>query len=154
MPKSPVCGNSPALPKTQIRLGEWPLDTMEQRAAAFADANGIDPAPIAYDPDEPGEVLITDELIDYCNREGLSLDWLVVGDITQMLRHMGSSGRTASAMAAAFDTMAPNVREAARLALRLATQGKLRLDDGLRLIHEAIGNRVQATGAAEQTAET
>ncbi|WP_436398605.1 hypothetical protein [Roseobacter sp. S98] len=57
------------------------MTTPDGRLAWFCAHFELTPPPLSYDEDEPDSLLMTDELIEFCGREGLSLDWFTSGRV-------------------------------------------------------------------------
>ncbi|MEO8242960.1 MAG: hypothetical protein ABI832_11630 [bacterium] len=51
--------------------------------ALFCDTAGVEPVKLAT---RKGEMRLTDELIGWCRITGASLDWITIGDVTNMVR--------------------------------------------------------------------
>ncbi|MEY8827668.1 hypothetical protein AB9K34_04495 [Sedimentitalea sp. XS_ASV28] len=75
----PTHVETPGLSYTFYSEDDADMTTPEGRLAWFCAHFEIDAPALAYDPDEPDELLLTDELLGFCGREGLNLDWLFSG---------------------------------------------------------------------------
>ena len=56
---------------------------VKARIALFCDATGVERVKLAT---RKGEMLLTDDLLDWCRASGVSLDWIRSGDVTTMIR--------------------------------------------------------------------
>lgn len=61
------------------------LTTLEGRIKWFCAKFEVAPPVLEYDVDEPEQIVLTDELLDWTKREGVSLDWLFCGYVTGVL---------------------------------------------------------------------
>ncbi|WP_111734672.1 hypothetical protein [Roseovarius amoyensis] len=113
------------------------LNTLEDRIAWFCEHFEVSPPKIEYDEDEPGAVLLTDELLKWCRVEGISIDWLFAGGV--------------GSMAAVFRDkykIDPEVREAVDLISQLseeeqgiildALKSEAPFEDALQMAHKQI----------------
>lgn len=55
------------------------LSTPQARIAWFCQWFEVTPPTLAYDDEEPDQLLLTDALLRWCRLEGVSLDWLFSG---------------------------------------------------------------------------
>lgn len=70
------------------------LKTTDKRITWFCDHFNVDRPDIEYDPDEPDEILLTDNLLAWTRREGVSLDWLICGSVGGMAATFRDKYRT------------------------------------------------------------
>lgn len=77
----PTHVETPGLNYTFYNEDDADMATPEGRLAWFCAHFELTPPPLAYDDDEPDALLLTDELIGFCEREGLSLDWFFSGHV-------------------------------------------------------------------------
>lgn len=61
------------------------LSTSEGRIEWFCAHFDVTPPKLQYDEDEPDQILLTDELIEWIKREGVSLDWAFFGAVAGAL---------------------------------------------------------------------
>lgn len=59
------------------------LTTAQSRMDWFAAHFEVKPA--ALELNEQGDVILTDELLEFCDREGVSLDWIILGDVAGLV---------------------------------------------------------------------
>lgn len=57
------------------------MKTPEGRLAWFCAHFELIAPTLEYDPDEPDAILLTDDIIEFCNNEGMSLDWFFWGHV-------------------------------------------------------------------------
>lgn len=55
------------------------LSTSEGRIEWFCAHFDVTPPKLQHDEDEPDQILLTDELLEWIKREGVSLDWALCG---------------------------------------------------------------------------
>ena len=85
--------NNPGLPKRTAPGGAYTfyseadadLTTPEGRIKWFCAHFEIEPPVLVYDGDEPDQIMLTDELLDWTKREGACVDWLFCGHVTGAL---------------------------------------------------------------------
>lgn len=77
----PTHVETPGLNYTFYSEDDADMTTPEGRLAWFCAYFELTPPPLAYDDDEPDALLLTDDLIGFCGREGLSLDWFFSGHV-------------------------------------------------------------------------
>jgi hypothetical protein len=51
------------------------------RLKEYCTSQGLPLPPLEFDQDEPGELLMTGALLDFCRAEGISLNWLIAGHV-------------------------------------------------------------------------
>lgn len=61
------------------------LSTIEGRIEWFCIRFEVQPPTLSYDPDEPSEIVMSQEFGDWALREGVDFNWLVCGAVTGSL---------------------------------------------------------------------
>jgi hypothetical protein len=59
--------------------------TIEGRIEWFCTHFEVEPPKLTYDPEAPGALLLTEDLIAWAEFEGVSLDWLICGHVSACL---------------------------------------------------------------------
>ncbi|TNC74149.1 hypothetical protein [Rubellimicrobium roseum] len=116
-----------------VATGEPDLSTIEGRIAACCDWFGLTPPTLTYDEEDPaGGPLMTDALLDWMLDSGVSLDWLISGEV--------------KGMAAVF--------RRATLKEKEFTNALKQFDDvEVRLLHDAVKARLEQGIPLEQALE-
>lgn len=70
------------MPMHNHQLPEGTLTTPEERLDWFCRRFDAEPPQLEY---EDGDILLTDELIKFCGREGMSIDWFFLGDLNGLV---------------------------------------------------------------------
>ncbi len=98
-----ACANDIGLEKRTVEPPTGPYSFYPEAGADFTTSEGriawfsanfeVDPPKLTYDEDEPDQILLTDELLEWVKAVGGSLDWLFCGKVGPALteyrkRHM------------------------------------------------------------------
>ena len=62
------------------------MTTVEGRLEWFCKHFEVDHPSLEYDEDEPDQILMTEELITFCQIEGVSLDWIILGYVAGAIK--------------------------------------------------------------------
>jgi len=61
------------------------LTTPQARIAWFCEHFDVTPPTLAYDDEEPDQILLTNDLIRWCRIEGVEVGWMISGEVAGAL---------------------------------------------------------------------
>jgi hypothetical protein len=105
------------------------LHTVKERVALVAAQTGIEP--VALETDDDGAVLLTDELMDFCERADADLGWLASGDVSKMLEAYRKREGQTKKFARKAAQLSQAEQRALVFTLRLILECGLKLDDAM-----------------------
>lgn len=77
--------DAPGVSYSFYRETDADLTTTEGRIEWFCKHFNVEPPKLEYDDDEPDQILLTSDLIRWCQLEGINLDWLFCGMVAGAL---------------------------------------------------------------------
>ena len=145
-----VCANYRVLEKRTIETSTGPYSFYPESGADFTTSEGriawfcakfeVDPPELTYDEDEPGAILITDDLMEWVSVTGASLDWLFSGTVGPALtayrnRHMRPAKGSMLDLVGKLDDTEQNIL---LTGLKMSKESNLDQDQIIRLTFQKI----------------
>ncbi|UMA64619.1 hypothetical protein LVO79_16700 [Roseivivax marinus] len=112
------------------------LHAVTERVRLVAEQAGIEP--VALETDDDGAVLLTGELMEFCERADADLGWLASGDVSKMLEAYRKREGQTKKFARKAARLSQAEQRALVFTLRLILEGGLKLDDAMQTYNRVV----------------